>query len=77
MVVESDVAELYNENIESFLLGACHDADTAGLYNGYEPNKKAYMDQVLILKNLICIFARNIADGIWMSSVTCIRETKN
>ena len=50
MVVESDVAELYNENIESFLLGACHDADTAGLYNGYEPNKKAYMDQVLKLK---------------------------
>ena len=50
MVVQGDVAELYNENIDGYLLGACHDADTAGLYNGYEPNKKQYMDQVLKLK---------------------------
>lgn len=50
MVVQQDVAELYHEDIEGYLLGACHDADTAGLYNGYEPNKKKYMDQVLQLK---------------------------
>ena len=30
MVVQGDVAELYNENIDGYLLGACHDADTAG-----------------------------------------------
>lgn len=50
MVVQQDVADLYHEDIDGFLLGACHDADTAGLYNGYEPNKKKYMDQVLQLK---------------------------
>ena len=51
MVVLDDVAKLYKEEVEEYLLGACHDADTAGLYNGYEPNKKSYMDQVLKLKN--------------------------
>lgn len=51
MVVLDDVAKLYNESIDGYLLGACYDADTAGLYNGYEPNKKAYMDQVLQLKH--------------------------
>ena len=50
MIAQSDVAELYNMDIEGCLLGACHDADTVGLYNGYEPNKKKYMDQVLKLK---------------------------
>lgn len=49
MVANADVAELYRTNIEGFLLAACHDADTAGLYNGYEPKKKEYMDEALRL----------------------------
>lgn len=51
LVVNSDVAELYNTDISGFLLAACHDADTAGLYNGFEPNKKEYMDNVLKIVN--------------------------
>lgn len=50
LVVVSDIAELYKENVEGYLLAACHDADTAGLYNGFEPNKKEYMDTVLKIK---------------------------
>lgn len=50
MVVEADVDELYQENIDGYLLAAAHDADTAGLYNGYEPEKKDYTDRVLKLK---------------------------
>lgn len=47
LVVTADIAELFKENINGYLLAACHDADTAGLYNGYEPAKKDYMDNVL------------------------------
>ena len=50
LVVNNDVAKLYNTNIDGYLLGACHDADTAGLYNGYEPTKKKYMDDILKIK---------------------------
>lgn len=50
MVVQDDVAKLYQENIGGYLIGACHDADTAGLYNGFEPNKKEYTDHLLKLK---------------------------
>lgn len=51
MIVCGDLAELYETNVEGYLLAACKDADTAGLYNGYEPNKKNYMDNVLRLNN--------------------------
>ena len=74
MVVESDVAELYNENIESFLLGACHDADTAGLYNGYEPNKKAYMDQAVSYTHLD-VYKRQYWESRWDRS--CGNESEN
>lgn len=50
MVVNADVAELYHTDVNGYLLAACHDADTAGLYNGYEPKKKDYMDHVLKIK---------------------------
>lgn len=50
MVVLADVAELYETNIDGYLLSACKDADTAGLYNGFEPNKKQYMDTILKIK---------------------------
>lgn len=50
MVVQTDVAPLYEEDVTGYLLAACHDADTAGLYNGYEKDKKAYTDKILKLK---------------------------
>ena len=50
MVVCADIAELFAEDITGYLLAACKDADTAGLYNGFEPNKKQYMDTVLKIK---------------------------
>lgn len=49
MVAEADVAELYATDIEGYLLGAVYDVDTAGLYNGFQPDKKRYMDEELQL----------------------------
>ena len=50
MIVNADVAKLYKEDIQDYLLAACHDADTAGLYNGFEEDKKDYTDNILKLK---------------------------
>lgn len=50
MVCQADVANLYETDVEGYLLAACHDADTAGLYNGYESGKKKYTDEILKLK---------------------------
>lgn len=50
MAVCSDVAELFNEDVEGYLLAACHDADTAGLYNGFQPDRRKYSDEILKLK---------------------------
>lgn len=50
MIVQADIASLYNENVDGYLLAGCHDADTAGLYNGFEPGKKKYTDTILKLK---------------------------
>ena len=49
LVVQADVAEIARVELGNNLLAACRDADTAGLYNGYVPGKKAYMDNVLQL----------------------------
>lgn len=49
MVAKADVAELYDIDIEGYLLGAVYDVDTAGLYNGFQPDKKKYMDEELQL----------------------------
>lgn len=50
MVVNADIAELYATDVDGYLLAAAKDADTAGLYNGFEPNKKKYMDTILKIK---------------------------
>lgn len=47
MMINADVAELYQTDVHGYLLAACPDPDTAGLYNGFEPQKKDYMDNVL------------------------------
>lgn len=51
MVVEHDLAELFQEDVEGYLLAACYDADTSGLYNGFDPKKKGYTDNIMRLKN--------------------------
>lgn len=50
MVIKTDIAELFEENIDGYMLAACNDADTAGLYNGYQKGKKDYMDKILCIK---------------------------
>ena len=47
MIVMRDIAELYDTDVAGYLMAAVKDPDTAGLYNGYYPDKKAYMDDVL------------------------------
>lgn len=50
MVVLRDIAELFDTDVSAHLLAACKDADTAGLYNGYDPARKEYMDDMLRIK---------------------------
>ncbi len=47
MIACRDIAELFDTDIDDYLLGAVRDADTAGLYNGYNPQMKGYVDDVL------------------------------
>ncbi len=56
MVCLHDVAALFDTDLGDCLIGACKDADTAGIYNGVDldlaqPNKKHYMDEELGIKN--------------------------
>ncbi|WP_283127883.1 DUF4422 domain-containing protein [Allofournierella massiliensis] len=51
VIVKADLAQLYATDVENCLLAACHDADTAGLYNGFEPHKKYYMDNILKIEH--------------------------
>lgn len=51
MVTTADLAELYATDVKGYLLAAAYDPDTAGLYNGYQPDKKEYMDKELALDN--------------------------
>lgn len=51
MVVNRDIAELFDVDVDGYLLAAVADADTAGLYNGARPDKKDYMDNVLKMKD--------------------------
>ncbi len=50
MVVQADIADLFDVDVQGYLLAACRDADSAGLYNGYLLRKRSYIDNVLKLK---------------------------
>lgn len=50
MIIKTDIAELFKENVDGYMLAACNDADTAGLYNGYQKTKKDYMDKILCIR---------------------------
>ena len=60
LIVNADVAELYDTDLNGYLLAAARDADTAGLYNGYEPNKKKYMDDILKIKEPYSYFQAGV-----------------
>lgn len=47
LIVQRDLADLFQTDVNGYLVAATLDADTAGLYNGYFPEKKQYMDKVL------------------------------
>ena len=51
MIVMSDLASLYQIDIGGYLIGAAYDPDSSGLYNGYLPDKKKYVDQEMGLEN--------------------------
>lgn len=50
MIILDDLAKLYYEDVDGYLLAAARDADTSGLYNGFDPKRKEYSDEVLKLK---------------------------
>ena len=51
MIVKSDLAEIYNENLDNFLIGACVDPNSAGFYKKTSSNRKNYIDNILKLKD--------------------------
>ena len=56
MVCLADISELYDTDVEGYLIAACKDPDTTGIYQGVEvdlgqPNKRHYMDEVLKIEN--------------------------
>jgi|GEM_PF-147424 len=51
MVVQTDIAQLYDIDINGYALAAIQDPDTAGLYNGFDPLRKSFSDKVLKFKN--------------------------
>ena len=56
MICLRDVAELYDTDVSDYLIAACHDPDTTGIYNGIDidveqPNKREYTDTVLKLRD--------------------------
>lgn len=51
LVVLRDVAQLFDVHMGTNLIAATHDADTAGMYNGFDPDMKTYIDTVLKLDN--------------------------
>lgn len=51
MVVQTDIAELFDIDMEGFPVAAVQDADSAGLYNGFDPLRKKYVDRVLKFKD--------------------------
>ena len=59
MIVKHDVADLYDQNVRGYILGAVRDIDMAGVYNSnlvkaednIDPKRKEYIDNVIGLTN--------------------------
>lgn len=51
LVVLRDVADLFDTELGDNLIGATRDADTAGMFNGFDPDMEAYLNDVLQLSD--------------------------
>lgn len=59
MIVKRDIAEVFRENVDGYLLAACQDVDMAGVYNStaveaentVHPEMREYIDETVQLKN--------------------------
>lgn len=59
MIVKKDIAKLFDENIDEYMLAACRDVDMAGVYNSnliksentIDSDRKEYIDKVIKLDN--------------------------
>lgn len=71
MIVLEDLAALYDTDVEGFLLAAAYDPDTAGLYNGFQQDKKVYMDKELALEDPYRYFQA----GTLVMNLRAFRET--
>lgn len=71
MIAQGDVAALYDTELGNNLLGAVVDVDTAGLYNGFDPGKKTYMDKELGLEDPYHYFQA----GTLLLNLKAFRET--
>lgn len=56
MVALADVSELFDVDLDGYLVAAVQDPDTAGLYNGYLPKKKNYIDNVMRMSDPYAYF---------------------
>ena len=71
LVVLHDVAALFDTDLSDNLIGATRDADTAGMYNGYDPDMEQYLDQVLQLGNPYDYFQA----GVLVMNLQAFRDT--
>ncbi|MDY6350655.1 MAG: DUF4422 domain-containing protein [Selenomonas sp.] len=51
LIVEGDLADFYAMDLQGYCLGATHDADAVGEYNGFMPHVKPYFDGELHLEH--------------------------
>ncbi|WP_024357432.1 DUF4422 domain-containing protein [Leucobacter chironomi] len=59
MIVKRDIAEVFNEDVEGYLLAACQDVDMAGVYNStaveaentVHPEMRQYIDETVQLSD--------------------------
>lgn len=68
MIIKNDIAELYEEDVEGYILAACKDIDMAGIYNSnilagdntIDPGRKDYLENDLKLKDPLGYFQAGV-----------------
>ncbi len=70
-VCNTDLAELFSEDIEDYLVAATVDIDAVGCYNGHNPERKMYVDTELLIKEPYKYFQA----GVILFNLKKCRET--
>jgi lipopolysaccharide biosynthesis glycosyltransferase len=70
LIVNTGLEELYGVDLDGYLLAACHDPDYVGQYNGFAPELKPYVDEVLKLANPFDYFQA----GVVVFNMKAMRE---